>query len=128
MKCADARIIFYRRSWKDTGRCREMAQAPGTVYSSLVNADLTFDPIKAATKKSWSDRRKLYPADAEPGSKCEKAAFESFYGGYGKVLNTAAGLLNAQVSQLKFFAKARKYPNALHASLDATNVPVGSLS
>lgn len=59
-----------------------------------------------------------------PDRNVRKAAFESLYGGYGKVLNTAAGLLNAQVSQLKFFAKARKYPDALHASLDATNVPV----
>ena len=64
------------------------------------------------------------PLMQSPDRNVRKAAFESLYGGYGKVLNTAAGLLNAQVSQLKFFAKARKYPDALHASLDATNVPV----
>ena len=103
----------------------EMAQAPGTVYSSLVNADLTFDPIKGSNEEELEvTGGSFIPLMQSPDRNVRKAAFESLYGGYGKVLNTAAGLLNAQVSQLKFFAKARKYPDALHASLDATNVPV----
>lgn len=102
-----------------------MAQAPGTVYSSLVNADLTFDPIKGSNEEELEvTGGSFIPLMQSPDRNVRKAAFESLYGGYGKVLNTAAGLLNAQVSQLKFFAKARKYPDALHASLDATNVPV----
>ena len=45
------------------------------------------------------------------------------YGSFTKFKNTAASILNAQNKQLKFFAEARKYPNAFEASLDRTNVP-----
>ena len=134
-------LLKYRRSLNEVRRCKdhilspelekiladagEMAQAPGTVYSSLVNADLTFDPIKGSNEEELEvTGGSFIPLMQSPDRNVRKAAFESLYGGYGKVLNTAAGLLNAQVSQLKFFAKARKYPDALHASLDATNVPV----
>ena len=134
-------LLKYRRSINEVRRCKdhilspelekiladagEMAQAPGTVYSSLVNADLTFDPIKGSNEEELEvTGGSFIPLMQSPDRNVRKAAFESLYGGYGKVLNTAAGLLNAQVSQLKFFAKARKYPDALHASLDATNVPV----
>lgn len=83
-------LLKYRRSINEVRRCKdhilspelekiladagEMAQAPGTVYSSLVNADLTFDPIKGSNEEELEvTRRKLYPTDAEPGSKCEKS-------------------------------------------------------
>ena len=52
-----------------------------------------------------------------------KSAFESLYHTYAGVRNTSAAALAGQVNQLKFFAKARKYPSTLAASLDATNVP-----
>jgi len=52
-----------------------------------------------------------------------KNAYESMYRTFGNFKNTAAGLLNAQNKQLKYFAEARKYPNAFEASLDRTNVP-----
>ena len=35
-----------------------------------------------------------------------------------------ASVLAAQVKQLEFFSKARRYPCALAASLDGTHVPV----
>ena len=60
-------LLKYRRSINEVRRCKdhilspelekiladagEMAQAPGTVYSSLVNADLTFDPIKGSNEE-----------------------------------------------------------------------------
>ena len=52
-----------------------------------------------------------------------KNAYESLYHGFAGFKNTAAGLLNAQNKQLKFFAEARRYPNAFESSLDRTNVP-----
>ena len=77
-----------------------MEQAPGTVYSSLVNADLTFDPIKGSNEEELEvTGGSFIPLMQSPDRNVRKAAFESLYGGYGKVLNTAAGLLNAQVSQ-----------------------------
>ena len=52
-----------------------------------------------------------------------KSAYENLYDGFSDFKNTAAGLLDAQNKQLKFFAEARKYGSAFEASLDATNVP-----
>lgn len=131
----------YRRSIGEVRRCREhilspelekvladageMAQAPGTVYSMLVNADLKFDPIRDSRGQEYEvTGGSFIPLMQSPDREVRKAAFESLYTSYGKVINTAASLLNSQVNQLKFFAKARQYPDALHASLDHTNVPV----
>lgn len=131
----------YRRSIGEVRRCREhilspeleklladageMAQAPGDVYSMLVNADLKFDPIRDDQGQEYEvTGGSFIPLMQSPDREVRKAAFESLYTSYGNVINTAASLLNSQVNQLKFFAKARKYPDALHASLDNTNVPV----
>lgn len=131
----------YRRSIGEVRRCREhilspelekvladageMAQAPGTVYSMLVNADLKFDSIRDSRGQEYEvTGGSFIPLMQSPDREVRKAAFESLYTSYGKVINTAASLLNSQVNQLKFFAKARQYPDALHASLDHTNVPV----
>ena len=131
----------YRRSIGELRRCREhilspelekvladageMAQAPGTVYSMLVNADLKFDPVRDSSGQEYEvTGGSFIPLMQSPDRELRKAAFESLYTSYGNVINTAASLLNSQVNQLKFFAKARKYPDALHASLDNTNVPV----
>ncbi len=103
----------------------EMAQAPGDVYSMLVNADLKFEPIKDSRGQEYEvTGGSFIPLMQSPDREVRKAAFTSLYTSYGNVINTAASLLNSQVNQLKFFAKARKYPDALHASLDNTNVPV----
>ena len=105
-------LLKYRRSINEVRRCKdhilspelekiladagEMAQAPGTVYSSLVNADLTFDPIKGSNEEELEvTGGSFIPLMQSPDRNVRKAAFESLYGGYGKVLNTAAGLPNA---------------------------------
>jgi oligoendopeptidase F len=52
-----------------------------------------------------------------------KSAFDSVYASYGAHRNTCAGLLAAQVKQLKFFADSRRYKDALEYCLDANEVP-----
>ncbi len=53
-----------------------------------------------------------------------KSAFESYYKGFDSFKNTFAAALDGQMKQLQFFADARKYPSALAAALDKTEVPV----
>jgi len=53
-----------------------------------------------------------------------ESAFKSLYSTYKIYKNTMASVLNSQMKQLIFNAKARNYPSTLHASLDETNVPV----
>ena len=102
----------------------EMASAPDNIYGMFADADLTFaDALDALGKPHAVSQGTFISCEESADRILRKNAYESLYTGFGKFKNTAAGLLNAQNSQLKFFAEARKYPTAFEASLDGTNVP-----
>ncbi len=102
----------------------EMAQAPDNIYGMFADADLTFaDAIDAEGKAHPLSQGTFVALESGSDRVLRKSAYENLYNGFGAFKNTAAGLLNAQNKQLKFFAEARKYNNAFEASLDATNVP-----
>jgi oligoendopeptidase F len=102
----------------------EMSQAPDSVYSVFADADMTFpDAVDAEGKKYPLSQGTFVSCEESPDRVLRKSAYENLYHSFAKFKNTAAGLLNAQNKQLKFFAEARKYPSAFDASLDATNVP-----
>ena len=102
----------------------EMAQTPDTVYGMLADADLTFpDAVDADGNKHPLSQGTFVVCQESPDRVLRKSAYENLYHGFGAFQNTAAGLLNAQNKQLKFFAEARKYDSAFEASLDSTNVP-----
>ena len=102
----------------------EMAQAPDKVYGMLADADLTFpDAIDSEGEAHPLSQGTFVACQESPDRQLRKSAYENLYDSFAKFKNTAAGLLDAQNKQLKFFAEARKYPNAFEASLDSTNVP-----
>ncbi len=102
----------------------EMAQTPDNVYGMLADADLTFqDAVDSDGKKHPLSQGTFIVCEESPDRVLRKSAYENLYAGFAAFKNTAAGLLNAQNKQLKFFAQARKYPSAFEASLDSTNVP-----
>ena len=102
----------------------EMAQAPDNIYGMFADADITFaDAIDADGKAHPLTQGTFVALESGSDRVLRKSAYENLYTGFGNFKNTAAGLLNAQNKQLKFFAEARKYANAFEASLDATNVP-----
>ena len=102
----------------------EMGQAPDNIYGMFANADLTF-------ADALDSEGKVHPITQGTFIACQESAdrvlrqnsYESLYKGFASFKNTAAGLLNAQNKQLKFFAEARKYPSVFEASLDSNNVP-----
>ena len=103
----------------------EMAQAPDTIYSSFADADLKFeDAVDAQGNAHPVSQGTFVSLEESTDRVLRKSAYEKLYNGFDHYRNTAAAILNAQNKQLKFFADARKYPSALEASLDATNVPV----
>ena len=102
----------------------EMAQTPDNVYGMFADADLTFaDALDSNGEKHPVTQGSFVACMESPDRTLRKNAYESIYNGFGAFKNTAAGLLNAQNKQLKFFAEARKYPDAFTAALDGTNVP-----
>ena len=103
----------------------EMAQAPDTVYGAFTDADMKFpDAVDAQGGKHPLTQGTFVTLEESPDRELRRSAYETLYDTLAGFQNTAAALLNAQNKQLKFFADARKYPSALEASLDATNVPV----
>ena len=102
----------------------EMAQTPDNVYGMFADADITFpDAVDSEGNAHPVTQGSFVSLQDSTDRILRKNAYENLYSGFGAFKNTAAGLLNAQNKQLKFFAEARKYPNAFEASLDHTNVP-----
>ena len=102
----------------------EMAQAPSGIYGMFANADLKFDDALDSEGKKHPISQGTFVACQESSDRTlRKNAYESLYKGFEAFKNTAAGLLNAQNKQLKFFAEARNYESAFEASLDSNNVP-----
>ena len=102
----------------------EMSGAPSNIYSMFANADIKFRDAVDAEGKSHVVRQGTFVGlEESPDRILRKSAYESLYGSFNDYKNTAAGLLNAQNKQLKFFADVRKYDSAFEAALDRTNVP-----
>ncbi len=102
----------------------EMAQTPDNVYGMFADADITFaDALDKDGKAHPVTQGTFISCEESSDRVLRKNAYESLYHGFAAYKNTAAGLLNGQNKQLKFFAEARHYSNAFEASLDRTNVP-----
>ena len=103
----------------------EMAGAPDSIYSSLLNADLTYpDALDSEGKPHSLSQSTFVPLEESGDRVLRKSAYENLYRTLNGMRNTAAGLLDAQNKQQKFYATARKYSSAREAALDGTNVPL----
>ena len=102
----------------------EVAGAPSNIYSMFANADIKFRDAVDAQGNTHAVRQGTFVGLEESADRqLRKSAYESLYGSFNDYKNTAAGLLNAQNKQLKFFAETRKYNSAFEAALSRTNVP-----
>lgn len=103
----------------------EMANAPDTVFGSFINADMRYpDAVDGEGKPHALSQSTFVPLEESGDRALRKSAYENLYNTLGGMRNTAAGLLDAQNKQQKFFAEARKYGSAREAAMDRTNVPV----
>ena len=103
----------------------EMANAPDTVFGSFINADMRYpDAADSEGKPHALSQSTFVPLEESGDRALRKSAYENLYNTLGGMRNTAAGLLDAQNKQQKFFAEARKYGSAREAAMDRTNVPV----
>ena len=103
----------------------EMANAPDTVFGSFIHADMRYpDAVDSEGKPHALSQSTFVPLEESGDRALRKSAYENLYNTLGGMRNTAAGLLDAQNKQQKFFAEARKYGSAREAAMDRTNVPV----
>ena len=101
----------------------DLAQSPDDIFSLLNDADLTFESVTdieghrlPVTHASFIPLMHNYDRNVR------KDAFESLYRTYSEHKNTSAAILSAQMKQLNFFSKMRKYNSPLEAALDSNNV------
>ena len=103
----------------------EMAEAPEQIGSMFRDADLKFpEAVDANGEKHQLTQGSYIPMLQSADRVLRKSAFETLYHTFGSFKNTTAACLDAQMKQLIFFARARKYDSALDASLARTEVPV----
>ena len=103
----------------------ELAAAPGTIFAMANNADLKFPHITDETGQSVELTKGNYIKYMENSErKVRQAAFEALYQTYGKQINTWAATLSSSIKADWFFAKARRYPSAIAASLDDDWIPL----
>jgi len=102
-----------------------MSQAPSTIFGMINNADMKFPKVKNEDGEEVELTHGRYIQFLESRNReVRKNAFQTMYATYGKMRNTLASTLSANVTKNLFYSKARKYPSALEASLYGDKIPV----
>jgi len=101
-----------------------LGNAPDQIGSTFRNAELTFPAVTDGDGIVHPLTNGTFTSLLESTDRnFRQKVFETYYGRLGEFKNTIAATLDAQFNQLRFFAKARKYPNTLEAALHRTEVP-----
>ena len=105
-------------------RAGQLSDVSENVFSMLNDADLTFpDAVDGEGQKRPLTHGTYIPMMQGQDRALRKSAFENLYGVYRQFRNVSAAALSGQFKTLWFFASARRYPSALSAALDGTEVP-----
>lgn len=101
----------------------ELSMASKNIFGMLNNADIKFPPIKDENGQETEMTKGKFGRFMEsPNREVRKAAFQSLYSSYGKLINTLGATINASVKRDIFYARVRKYPSALIGALDSDNI------
>lgn len=139
---ANEKMAFYDHALEDILRKREhvlssqeekllaemgeIAEGPSTIFGMANNADLKFPSIKNEQDEEVELTKGNYIQFMESENRrVRQEAFETLYGTYQKQINTWAAILNSNIKGDVFFARARRYPSAIEASLHDDKVPLG---
>ncbi|MDK2801420.1 MAG: oligoendopeptidase [Clostridiales bacterium] len=101
----------------------EISDSAREIFTMLNNADIKFPNIKNEKGQEVELTKGNYIHFMESSDRrVRQDAFYALYSSYMKQKNTLAASLNANVKKNIFYARVRKYPSALEASLDVDNV------
>jgi oligoendopeptidase F len=103
----------------------EVADAPGTVFTMIDNADLKLPTIKDQTGEEVPLTKGNYLVFIRgPDRRVRKEAFEGMHGTFLKQRNTIATTLASQVKADIFYAKQRSFATCRELALSRYNIPV----
>jgi len=101
----------------------EVAQAPSNIFKMINNADMIFPSIRDEEGKEAALTHGSFIRFMESGDRRVRGeAFSSLYSAYRKQKNTIAATLSSSVKKDVFYARVRKFPSALQASLFSDNI------
>lgn len=104
----------------------EMAQAPSVIGNVFRNADIKFPPAVDSEGKEHALTQGTYiMLMTSPDRTLRKNTFQTFYQVWKNHSALSASILDAQVKQQTYYAKARKYKSNLEAALTPNEIPVG---
>lgn len=103
----------------------EIGRAPGTIFTMLNNADLTFPTIVDEHGEPVELTKGRYIRLLESQDRrVRQDAFAAMYETYGKLRNTIGATLASSVKRDVFYARARRYESSLAAALEPSNIPL----
>lgn len=106
-------------------RAGELGQSPSNIFSMFNNADITFPVINGEDGRTYPLTQGTYISYLENRDRTlRRNAFQTLYSVYGQFQNTLAATYYANARQADFFAKERRYGNALEEALDGSEIPV----
>lgn len=101
-----------------------ISRGPQSIFSMFDAADISYPEItdeKGNKVKLTKQRFAKFMDSPDQRVRCE--ANEKFYQPYLKHINTLGATLSTSINKDVFYARARNYESALHASLDSHNIP-----
>ncbi len=102
----------------------EMAQTASKVFRQLNDADLKFGEVRNEKGESVELTNSTFSQFLiSPAREVRNAAFHQYYEQFQDHENTLAATLAGSIHTDVYYARARKYPSALGASLFHDNVP-----
>jgi oligoendopeptidase F len=102
----------------------ELADAAGTIFGMLDNADFKFPVIIDEAGEEVRLTKGRYTKFIESQDRTvRQAAFSALYSTYSNFRNTLGATLNSSVKSDVFYSKMRRFDSARQASLDSDNIP-----
>ena len=102
-----------------------MAQSPDGIFGMLDDADMKYPSITDENGAAIRLTKQRYAKFMESSDRrVRREANDAFMSSYKEHINTIGATLAATVNKDVFFARARRYPDCLHAALDSDNIPV----
>ncbi len=101
-----------------------IGNTPSSVYGIFADADFPYPAVSLSDGKTVKLTSAAFSVERmRPVREDRQKVMSAFFTALGTFRGTFGATMNGQVQSDVFYAQARKYKNALEASLDAANIP-----
>lgn len=100
-----------------------LAASPSGIYTILSNADFPYPVIPIDGRDVKVDQATYGALRTSPDRETRRRAMAAFFAALGAFRRTFGTAMNAEVQKTWFYAKTRRFPSSLAASLNGPNIP-----